>query len=154
MTKTAEPALAVEIRVVEAQPYLAKHVHASIGTVGKSVQEGFAALYHRLEETNSRATAPPFLIADFPKDGCLELELGAPCASPPPAGAGFLPRSLPGGRVAVTVHHGSYDRIGEVYRRLSEWISAQGLTMAEAPREVYLTPPGEEPITEVVWPIR
>lgn len=154
MAPTAKPALSVAIREVEARPYLAKRVRAPMAQVGASVQEGFAALYHRLQEAKSKPAGPPFLIADFPQDGYLEMELGAPCDSPPPGGEGFEPRTLRAGREAVVVHKGSYDSIGEVYRQLADWISAGGLTMAGPPREVYLTPPGEEPVTEVAWPIK
>ncbi len=154
MANKAEAVLAVEIREVEAQPYLAKRVRAPLASVGASVQQAFAELYHRLEASNARPSGPPFLIADFPRDGYLEMEIGAPCAAPPPGGDGFEARILPRGRVAVTVHRGSYESIGELYPRLAEWIAANGLTMAGAPREVYLSPPGEEPVTEVAWPIR
>ena len=154
MSPAVDSVLDVDIRVVEPQPYLGMRVHAPMADVGPRVQAGFAALYHRLQEAHAQPAGPPFLIADFPKNGYLDMELGAPCADPPAAGEGFEPRTLPGGRVAVVVHRGSYEGIGEVYGRLSAWIAANGMTMAGAPREVYLTPPGEEPVTEVAWPVR
>ncbi len=148
------PTLTVEIRELKPQPYLGKRIRAALGAVGPEVQAGFASLYAKLAASASPAAGPPFLIADRPKDGYLDMELGAPCAGPAPAGGGFVAGILPGGRAAVTVHRGAYDAIGEVYTGLAEWIGAQGLAMAGPPREVYLSGPGEEPVTELVWPVR
>lgn len=154
MTATPKAALDVEIRDVQPQPYLGKHLRAPLEGVGASVRDGFAALYHALAAEGAQASAPPFLVAQRPQDGYLEMEVGAPCVSAPHAPEGFEAGVLPGGRVAVVVHRGSYEGIGEVYTRLEEWISAHGFAIAGPPREVYLTPPGVEPVTEIAWPIR
>lgn len=148
------PAFIATIREVQPQPYLAMRVRAAMDKVGPAVQAGYSSLYERLATTAGTPSGPPFLIADRPTGGFLDMELGAPCTKAPESGGGFEGRTLPGGKVAVTVHRGSYDSLGEVYQRLAEWITAQGLQIAGPPREVYLTPPGEEPVTEVVWPVR
>lgn len=154
MTKSA-PVFAVETREIQPQQYLGKKLRAPVQAVGPAVQAGFAALYSRLSATNGQPAGPPFLVAsEMPEDGYLEMEIGAPCLEPPEPGDGFESRTLPGGRVAVTVYRGPYDALGEIYAKLAEWIASHGLTMAGPPREVYLSEPGEEPVTEVVWPVQ
>lgn len=145
--------LAVELRELPPQPYLGKRVRAPMSSVGAEVQAGFASLYARLAVLAMAPAGPPFLIAQQPRDGYLEMELGAPCAAPVEAGPGFEAGTLAGGKVAVTVHKGPYEAIGEVYPRLAEWIGGHDLSIAGPPREVYLSGPGEEPVTELVWPV-
>ncbi len=65
---------------------------------------------------------------------------------------------LPGGRAAVTVHHGSYDRLKDAYDRLQDWIERQGMRAGAGPWESYVNDPSEvsDPSqlrTEVIWPL-
>jgi effector-binding domain-containing protein len=68
------------------------------------------------------------------------------------------PGTLPGGRVATTVHVGPYDQLGEAYEAIQRHAEANGLALAELMWERYLTDPAVEPdlnkhVTEVFWPL-
>jgi DNA-binding transcriptional MerR regulator len=57
---------------------------------------------------------------------------------------------------AIVTHHGSVDGIGDAWMALTEALSARGAELADACREVYLTPgdrPQSEWVTELVQPI-
>ena len=135
--------------------------------VGEALQDGsrqqwqvaaaFAELFTRLQETGVAPVAPPFVVASMPQNGTMRIEVGVPCSAPP-GNDTLHAGNLPGGRVAVTVHHGAYDAIGPVYEALSRWIFEHGHSMAGPPREVFLTGPADvsspaEHVTELVWPI-
>ena len=149
----ATATLTVELRNIASQHYLGIKTRAPLAGVGPAVRAGFEALYHRLAETRNRPVGAPFLISQLPRDGYLEVEMGAPCAMAPEGGGEFHRGLLPGGKVAATVFRGPYADIGGLYPQLLEWINHHGLRPAGPPREVYLSPPGEEPVTELVWPV-
>lgn len=154
--QTAPSALEVQIREVPPQTYLGKRLHVVIpGDVGTPVSQAYAELFSRLAAANVAPSGPPFLIATHPVEGGMDVLVGVPCAEAP-AAAGLVSGTLPGGRVAVTTHRGSYESLAPVYAALSGWILTNGHVMAGPPREVYLTGPEvpqEQHVTEVFWPI-
>ena len=66
--------------------------------------------------------------------------------------------TLPGGVAAVTTHAGPYDKLPEAHAAIQRWIAAEGLAVAGAPWESYVTDPGNYPDpkdwkTEVFFPL-
>jgi effector-binding domain-containing protein len=65
---------------------------------------------------------------------------------------------LPGGPIAMAVHRGSYDGLGDAYNELHDWIHQQGREDGPGPWESYIDDPGAvEDIadlrTELHWPL-
>jgi effector-binding domain-containing protein len=61
--------------------------------------------------------------------------------------------ALPAGRVATTVHHGSFHEVGEAHRAVLEWCAANGETPTKVRWEIY-GPHRDDPAeltTEVCW---
>ncbi|PTY05729.1 AraC family transcriptional regulator [Opitutaceae bacterium EW11] len=56
-------------------------------------------------------------------------------------------QTIPGGRYAVFVHQGPYDRLSETYDRIfRDWLPGSGETLRDQPAfEVYVTPPDRTP---------
>lgn len=52
--------------------------------------------------------------------------------------------SLPGGRIARLVHHGSFDGLPGAWQDLQRWIRDEGLAPGGAMWEVYLTEPSPD----------
>ncbi len=48
-------------------------------------------------------------------------------------------------KVAVAIHVGPYDRVGETYGKLMGWITANKYIQSGAPREYYLSDPAKVP---------
>lgn len=74
----------------------------------------------------------------------VDLEVGFATAGPIEPAGPVVPGTLPAGRVARSVHHGSYEDLGESWGRLRAWIGEQGLTPSETYWEVYLTQPSPD----------
>jgi AraC family transcriptional regulator len=76
-----------------------------------------------------------------------------------PAGVDVQVETLPACEAAVTIHTGPYDGLADAHAAVEQFLAEHGLHKAGAPREVYLTDPGEVPDpkqwkTQIVWPVR
>lgn len=81
------------------------------------------------------------------------LMIGAPIAPP----EGLFCEELAAGDAAVTIHTGPYDSLGEAHAAMEQFLDANGLAKRGAPREVYITDPGQVPDpaqwkTQIIWP--
>lgn len=149
----------IQIRELPVRNYLGEHFASPTTEVGRNVQGAFASLYSQIERARSRPAGPPFLIASPPKDGVMEIEVGAPCNPVPEPAPGQHAGKLDACRAAATLYRGPYERIGQVYGQVFRWIGEHGYRPAGAPREVYLNGPGDVQdsagyLTEVVIPIQ
>ena len=90
--------------------------------------------------------------------GLWTVEAALPLASPA-AGEGEMEAGvLPGGPVALGIHAGPYEQLPETNAAIEKWIEENGLRVAGAPWESYVTDPSEHPNpadwrTEVFWPL-
>ncbi len=127
--------------------------------IGDLIGDGFAALM----PAGVMPTAPCFALYHDPefKPDEVDVEVAFPVgdevtvAPNTPGGRAFQARTVPGGRAAVTVHHGGYDTIDEAYGRIGSWIADNGLKFAGPPQEAYLTQPDDPagPVTEIRFPV-
>jgi DNA-binding transcriptional MerR regulator len=65
---------------------------------------------------------------------------------------------VPAARVAVLVHAGAYDTMGDTYRALGAWVARNATHAGERVREWYVVGPGDtaDPAayrTEIAWPV-
>ena len=89
----------------------------------------------------------------------IDLEVGFPTDRAIDADGSAEVGELPGGRVVRLVHAGSFDRLGDSWQRLADWIGAADLVPGGDRWEVYLTEPSPEMDpnelrTELNWTIR
>jgi effector-binding domain-containing protein len=111
-----------------------------------------------LAEQGITPVGAAFGVYHGPPSDTVDLEVGFPVAGPIRPSGRVEGRELPAGRVARTVHAGSFDRLGEAWGRLAAWIDAHDLQAGRVFWEVYLTEPSPDmdPAdlrTELNWPV-
>lgn len=125
----------------------------------------FPVIYQRVKahliRVGERPVGPAFSIYhnDARETGLWDLEVAFPVARPMVGQDDVKGRELPGGRVATTMHSGSYETVVEGYQALAQWIDNNGHEIAGPPRETYLVgswtgKPPSEYRTELDWPVR
>ncbi len=127
--------------------------------IGMLIGDGYAGLM----PAGVMPAGPCFALYHDPefKPGEIDVEVAFPVdgevttAPPTPGGRSFVERTVPGGKAAVTVHHGGYDTIDEAYGLIGNWIADNGLQFAGPPQEAYLSPPDDPsgPVTEIRFPV-
>jgi effector-binding domain-containing protein len=120
----------------------------------------------RVAEAGGQVAGAPFGRYHRFGPDVVDVEIGVPVVAAP-AGIASLGEvasgevgvsSLPGGRVARTIHRGSYKGLPAAFDALHEWIRAQpGVDHGEGPWESYLDSPWDVPMrdvrTQIVWPL-
>ncbi len=106
-------------------------------------------------------TAGALYEPEIPDDGAQPVEALLPVPGPfaLPVGEGEVAfGEVPAVRVAVLVHAGSYDDIGDTYRALGAWVARHAEPTGERIREWYVVGPSDTADdtawrTEIAWPI-
>ncbi|HET8717765.1 MAG TPA: GyrI-like domain-containing protein [Nocardioidaceae bacterium] len=115
----------------------------------------FGEVMDLLASQDMQPAGPPFARYRFRDDGILEVDAGFPVPAPVTPAGRVEASTLPGGRVATTMHVGDYAGVGSAYDAASQFLTEEGYEVADAPWECYLDDPDvPAPRTEVFMPCR
>jgi AraC family transcriptional regulator len=164
MTTTASrrvpmPTLSIARHDLSPQPIFFVRLRAARHELSTAIGQGLGKAYPLALSSGAAVVGRPFTRYLSTGPGLFDIEVGMP-VSGASAGQGDVEAgTLPGGPVAVAMHAGSYEQLGETYAALERWIEEHGHSTAGAPWESYITDPTEHPDpadwrTEVYWPIR
>ncbi len=122
------------------------------------IKAAFPELFGRLRLLGVAPAGPPFVIYhEFGTEG-IDAEVSVPIDEPIAAAGKTESRVLPAMTVARTVHLGPYEKLGDAYTALWNWIKSHGFEVAGPVQERYLNGPGDrvassEYRTEIEMPI-
>ena len=148
------------IELVELEPRRALTVRRMMpqNGLGAFFMELFPRLRTTIVAQGATPSGPPFARYYNSDPAAFDTEAGIPFRGTVTAASGMRVATLPGGRVAKTVHIGSYETLSKEYRRIEAYLEEHGLRGAEGPWESYVddaaTTPHDKLRTEVFWPLK
>ena len=134
-------------------------VHTRLASVGEDIGTGFGLLMEGMGRAGAAPAGMPLIvyhgIIDEETDG--DIEICVPVAELFETIGPVTSRTLEGGTMASTVHHGPYEEISAAYHTLTGWISEHGHEIVGPARETYLNDPNvvapDDLMTKVEFPI-
>ena len=134
-----------ETKQVEGQHILTIRATTTADKLPELLGEHFGEVYAHILQHGQQPSGMPFSRYFAMEDTTVDFECGMPVAEPMEGAGRVLAGELPACTVATVTHLGPYDDLPQSWGALFEWIGSQGLEIAGAPWEVYVTDPGAEP---------
>jgi effector-binding domain-containing protein len=138
---------------LQAQHTAVVRAQVTVEDMAEFLGSAFGEVIRTLDKQQLHPTGAPFGRYRVLEEGGFEAEVGFPCNDVVKPEGRVEAAELPGGRVARTVHVGSYDDVGAAYEAAISWLVEEGYVTVGAPWESYLDGPEvPEPRTEVFVP--
>jgi DNA-binding transcriptional MerR regulator len=154
--ETSPMALEVNVQKIPTRQVVSITRHVKIPKLDSTISESISAIQALLQQQNGTAADSPFGIfhgsVNEHEDGPIEICI--PADGNLKSKGDILVKELQGGSAACVMMIGAqtdFPAILEGYDAVADWIQKNGYEMAERPREVWHSGPGEEPKMEIVW---
>ena len=152
------PPLSIARQERSAQPILFIRRRVARSELQGMLAECFGKLFTHGQKAGLAIAGFPLARYVSTGPGLWIVEAAIPLAEPAAGDGDMQSGTLPGGPVAMGVHVGPYEQLGDTNAAIERWIETNGFRVAGAPWEWYVTDPGEHPDpadwrTEVYWPL-
>ena len=156
MTEATTPHM--EIQHLEPQPYACMSATTVPREVGAALQRILPQVGQYLASSGLQSVGQPLARYYRYDRDVVEMDAGIRVTGPAEGNGTVTIKELPGGDVAVGIHLGPYGTLKRTHDALAAWLAQEGRIPREAPWEVYVTDPMEEPDssrwrTEIYWPV-
>ena len=148
--------LEVNVKMIPTQQVLSIARRVKVDRLESTIQGTVERLKSMLTDQNAGAADAPFGIyhgtINEQDDGPIEICL--PVSNNVKVDGEVELKQLKGGNAACVTLRGAqcaFPAVLSGYDATAEWIQKNGYEIAESPREVWYTPPGEDERIEVVW---
>jgi len=146
----------VNVKPIAPQQVLSITHHIKINKLEETIRKSLETMFALLKDQGIEAAAAPFGIfhgaINEQEDGPLEICM--PVNGQVTGQGNVQVKQMQGGEAACVMTVGAqtdFPAILGAYDSAADWINTNNYSMAEPPREVWHSRPGEEPKMEIVW---
>ena len=146
----------VNVKTITPQQVLSVTHHIKVNKLDETIRTSVEGMYALLKEQKVEASESPFGIfhgaINEQEDGPIEICL--PVIEQVKGKGEVQVKQLQGGEAACVMTVGAqtdFPAILGAYDAAADWIQQNGYAMAEPPREVWHSGPGDNPKMEIVW---
>ena len=148
--------LEVNVKKIPSRQVVSITRHVKVPKLDETISQSVSALQTLLQKQNTRAQDAPFGIfhgaINEQEDGPIEICI--PADGNLQAEGDVQVKQLAGGEAACVMMIGTqtdFPAILGAYDAAADWIQKNGYQMAEPPREIWHSGPGEDAKMEIVW---
>ncbi len=147
-----------EIKHINSRPILGVRVVTTMDKVPETIGPLFGEVYGFIRQGDHQPAGMPLTVYHAIDGNTIDLECGMPLTEPAQGKGRVTAGELAGGKVVMVTHMGPYEKLGQTWSALTNWIEAQQLEPRGSPWEVYQTDPGAEPDqskwrTDIFFPV-
>ena len=148
----------MEVRSIEERPTLMIRTSTPVEKLSEVMGASYGEIMQVLASSGAQPAGPPFAVYHNMDMSNLEVEIGFPVSTAAEGSGRVKAGKLPGGKAAVALHVGPYEKIEEAYNRLTAFVNEKGLEPESFCYEFYLNDPAETPPeelkTEIYFPVK
>ena len=149
---------AFTVQTIDRQPAAVVRAEVPMEELRTVFDRGFGEVMRVAGAQGIAITGPPFGFYPRMPTDTVEVAVGFPVSATVTPDGDVTPFELPGGRVVVGMHVGTYESLEASYRELTEWAAVEGHSLAGHMWESYLTDPRAQPDpaswqTRITWPL-
>lgn len=151
--------MSTEVTVQRREPQAALVMRRRVtpAQMQQAMAECLPAVFAHCQQHGIQMAGPPFCRYLDMSRGHFSIEAGMPVVAAEDSGE-IAAIELPGGDLAIAVHEGPYDTLGDTHSRVEAWVDESDRVAAGPPWESYVTDPGTTPNpadwrTEVILPL-
>lgn len=127
-----------------------------ISGLGSHIKESLQKIQNTLNAQGGKITAAPFGIYHGPvnQEENGPMEVCVPVDGAFKVSGNIVTKELPGGDAASVIVENeqcNFPAITDAYDALYDWITTNGYELAESPREIWISAPGEAQKFEIIW---
>jgi effector-binding domain-containing protein len=148
----------MDVRSTDERPTLVIRTFTPVEKLSEVMGSSYGEIMQTMGSCGAKPAGPPFAMYHNMDMSNLDVEIGFPVDVKTEGSGRVKAGKLPGGKAAVTLHLGPYEKIEEAYNRLTAFVQEQGLEPESFCYEFYLNDPAETPPeelkTEIYFPLK